>query len=245
MEPVKIVIVEDDILVRKHLFLELSQMGYEVIGETDSGEEALLMIQEKQPDLIIMDIKLEGKLSGIETSKILNAFQSIPTLFLTSLNDPKTAIAARASNPYHSHFLAKPFSTESLESAIGFLLAAPEMERKTLDQEIPDTLFLKRKNTFEKVSINDILWIEGGGNSIIFHTIQQKKYVYHLTFPAFLEQYSHPKLLRVHRSYMVNVDKVDSIFGRQLVINQNKIPYSDTYASSVTKHFKTLKTRIK
>ena len=70
-QSVKILIVEDEMVIAANISLQLSEMGYEVVGILPRGEEALIQIKENQPDIVIMDIQLKGELDGIETAHLM------------------------------------------------------------------------------------------------------------------------------------------------------------------------------
>ena len=116
MKEKNILIVEDEMIVAMMIKLKLLEMGYKIAGHAVSGEQALIMMNEKAPDLIIMDIFLKGKLDGIETALEIENRYSVPIIFLTGDSSNETTTRASFANPVG--YLQKPFMDEELEYVI-------------------------------------------------------------------------------------------------------------------------------
>lgn len=112
----KIMIVEDERMISEDLKRTLIQMEYEVVGVCSSGEEAISMALNTNPDLIIMDIMLDGNISGVEAAKRIQMQKEIPIIFLTAYSDDKTIQIASEAEPYY--YLLKPFNENDLKAAI-------------------------------------------------------------------------------------------------------------------------------
>ncbi len=97
----KIMIVEDEIVTAKSLQMSLEKHGYNTTAIMPSGEQAIQKISdEDSPDLVLMDISLQGKIDGIETAKIINSRFDIPVIFLTSYIEKSVFDKAKLTNPY-------------------------------------------------------------------------------------------------------------------------------------------------
>ena len=112
----KILIVEDEAITALELEETLANLGYEVVGTVTGGTEAIRYAKEKYPDLILMDIRLDGSMDGIETAKSIHLFYDIPIIFLTAYSDDRTL--ARAVETRSSSYLLKPFNERELFSNI-------------------------------------------------------------------------------------------------------------------------------
>ena len=143
MGKVKILIVEDCIITAKTIKKSLLTLGYEVMDIVKSGEEAISLCFANKPDLILMDIELDGELNGIETANIIRLSFDIPTIYLTSLSDEETLKQAKISGGFA--YLIKPFRTEDLYANIEIITYAHEMKKKAWENEI------KYKNIFENM----------------------------------------------------------------------------------------------
>jgi CheY-like chemotaxis protein len=116
----KIFVVEDEPIVAMMLEDTLAQLGYTVTGTATSGADALKKIGEIQPDLILMDIRIEGDMDGIETAEKVTSLYHLPVVYLTAHSDEKTLERAMATQPHG--YLLKPFRTRELYSTIEIAL---------------------------------------------------------------------------------------------------------------------------
>ena len=112
----RILIVEDERMISEDLKKTLTTFGYDVIGVFENGEDVLNEVPVLKPDLIIMDIQLEGKLSGIETARILHKKQDIPIIFLTAYADDMTIETSKTAEPYS--YIVKPYDEKELKASI-------------------------------------------------------------------------------------------------------------------------------
>jgi len=114
--PIKLFIVEDDMIIAANISLQLSNLGYEVTGIVSRREEAILQIEENQPDIVLLDIHLKGALDGIATAHEMQKNAGIPIIYLTANADEATFNRAKATRPYA--FISKPFKKLDLQRAI-------------------------------------------------------------------------------------------------------------------------------
>lgn len=112
----KILIVEDQKIIAVDLERTLKRRGYAIAGICDKGEDAVKLTEENEPDLILMDILLNGEKNGIETARLINKNHNIPIIYLTALTDVDTYLKAVKTEP--QKYLMKPVEYDSLERAI-------------------------------------------------------------------------------------------------------------------------------
>jgi len=112
----KILIVEDEAVTSMELEETLKRRGYEVVGTATNGRDALRIAKERWPDLILMDIRIQGPMDGIETADQINIFYEIPVIFLTAYSDDLTISRVIKTKSYS--FLLKPFNEKELISNI-------------------------------------------------------------------------------------------------------------------------------
>lgn len=111
-----IIIVEDDFILAKVTQLQLARLGFEVLAIYSSGEQTLQELDKHEPDLILMDIQLSGKLDGIQTVEIVRQRRNIPVIFVTGNSDLSTKQRAIGTNC--SSYLVKPVDKEILEKSV-------------------------------------------------------------------------------------------------------------------------------
>ena len=128
-----IIIVEDESILALDIQLILQSLGFTVSALYNSGEDALSAIPSLQPDLILMDISLGGKLDGIETAKEILKRHDIPVIFLTGLSDEDSVLRARETRPYG--FIYKPFDKRDLFANIETALYRSNLEKKLKTSE--------------------------------------------------------------------------------------------------------------
>ena len=133
MSKERIMIVEDDVVLAKHLKILLHEAGYKVVGEAVSGEEAIQIAQSCQPDLLIADIQLIGDMDGIEASDIIANKLNIPTLFLTSHSNNDIFDKAKITNPFA--YLLKPVSLQELKLTIEMAFYRHQLEEQLRNRE--------------------------------------------------------------------------------------------------------------
>ncbi|OHD12777.1 MAG: hypothetical protein A2Y41_07605 [Spirochaetes bacterium GWB1_36_13] len=133
MEKKKILIVEDERIVAKDLKRRLEIMNYTVSGTAVSGEEALIQFETSGPDLILMDIRIEGQMDGIETAQKILEKKYTPIIYLTAFSDHATLERAKKTGPFG--YILKPFEERELQITIEMALYKHQMEKKLRESE--------------------------------------------------------------------------------------------------------------
>ena len=132
MAETTILIVEDESIVALDLETHLIQLGYQVIGPTASGSEAVKLVVNQHPDLILMDIHLQGTIDGIAAAQMIQDQFSVPIVYLTAHSDPTTLERAQQTHPHG--YLIKPFNERELYTTIEMSLSRHRMEQQILYQ---------------------------------------------------------------------------------------------------------------
>ena len=138
---IKVLIVEDELIVALELKSRLLDLGYAICGIVASGEEAVELTAMEIPDLILMDINIKGAYDGVKTSEILKVDYDIPIIFITAFSDPKTLQRVKVTEPYG--YIIKPFEERELHTAIEIALYKHNMEKKLRDSERRLSITLK------------------------------------------------------------------------------------------------------
>ncbi len=145
----KILIVEDQRIVAKDLEVRLQKLGYDIVDSVITGQAAIESARKHQPDLILMDILIEGDLDGIETANIILAETPIPIVYLTAQADKQTFKRATASSPYG--YILKPFQQREIEVTIETVLNRAKMEKVLRSNE---AALRKSNEKFERFFAN-------------------------------------------------------------------------------------------
>lgn len=129
-----ILIIEDERIIAEDIRLTLHSLGYDVCGIGSTGDEAISLTKELEPDLILMDIRLKGKMDGIQAAEIILADTKLPIIYVTAYADDKTLQRAKITEPYG--YVLKPIRQNELHSAIEIGLYKHVMEKKLKESEL-------------------------------------------------------------------------------------------------------------
>lgn len=230
--PIKILIVEDEMIIAANISLQLTSLGYEVTGIIPRGEEALTNIKQNQPDIILMDISLKGEIDGIETVQIMQNDNDIPVIYLTANADDGNFNRAKSTHPYA--FISKPFKKLDLQRAIELtvlqLQHENENEKRPIEERsspfiLSDCIFVRHHEKMVKVDIKDILYIEAERNYCRIYS-KGKEYLLVMTLKDMDEKLPQRHFIRVHRSFIVNLSQIDEVATSHIVIAKKAIPVS-------------------
>ena len=111
-----ILIVEDESIVAWDIQETLENLGYQVLSRVSSGEEAIQLSETNHPDLVLMDIRLDGEMNGIQAAQEIYTHLGIPIIYLTAHADEQTLGEATTTNPFG--YLVKPFRSQELHTTI-------------------------------------------------------------------------------------------------------------------------------
>jgi len=154
-EPVSVLIVEDESIIAMEMEARLAAMGYRVIGCAASADAALEMIQGDKPDIVLMDINIQGETDGVMLARKIREDEDIPSIFLTAYSDDLTISRAVGSSPVG--YLTKPFSDREVKAAIEVGLYKEEKEKELKRQKAE----LERANKKLQEALNNIKVLRG------------------------------------------------------------------------------------
>ncbi len=234
MSKVKIGIVEDEIIIADTISATLLDLGYDVVEPVGNYTDALAMIEKEKPDLLLLDIQLGGKKDGIDVAEVLKDKFNIPFIFLTANAD--TATIERAKQVEPPAYLVKPFNKDDLYSSIEICLYNFNKKSKGLDKKSPEqanyfineAIFIKDGHIFIKVPFSEILYLESDHVYVNVHT-KSKTYLVRASMLEYMENFDPMKFFRVHRSFTVNLDKVEGINELFILVGGVQIPMGKTY----------------
>lgn len=123
----KILIVEDEQVVAEDLRRLVTRLGYEVVGTAANAEDALRLVEEKRPHMVLMDIRIQGPIDGIEVAEQIYTEYEIPVSYLTAYADESTLERAKSTLPFG--YILKPFEERTVQTTIELALYRNEMEK--------------------------------------------------------------------------------------------------------------------
>jgi DNA-binding LytR/AlgR family response regulator len=236
---VNILVTEDESIVRKDIEQTLKGLGYQVVASVDNGEDAIEAAAKYRPDVILMDIMLKGDLNGIATAEEIKRITDVPIIFLTAYADRNTLSEAKLAEPHG--YILKPFKDVDLQTSIEMALHkfAKEQEAKMENEflrsvaehkESAEYIFVKHRSKLVKVSIDDLLFVEALKDYVVVHT-PEHSYTIHSTMKDVERKLNERRFMRVHRSYIVNLDQVESIKYSMIHVRamDKEIPVGGSY----------------
>ncbi|MFK5974251.1 MAG: response regulator transcription factor [Flavobacteriaceae bacterium] len=223
---IRVLIVEDDMIIAENLSVQLTKLGYDIVGIVSKGEEAISFAKDNTLDILLLDINLRGVLDGINTAKCIQKHRDIPIIYLTANSDEATFKKAKETRP--KAFITKPFNRLNLERT--FALVAEDLKIShskpllNLDYEVlVDRIFVRQQGKMKMVLLDTILYIEADRN---YCTIVSDNNTFFLSCTLKTMEKKLPKrlFLRIHRSFIVNILKLDIISEGYLEIGRKIIP---------------------
>ena len=247
---IRILIVEDDPIIAEDLAGYMNDFGYTALKPVDNADDAMRTIRENVPDLIMFDVHLGGEIDGIELAQIVKSKYSIPFIFLTAFNDSDTFERIKAVEP--SAYLIKPVDEKNLHSSIAVALynyanhhpaQMPAEENdaglKVQDFVSGDHIFIKVKHELRKLALSEILYAEAYDNYAFIHT-KNDRYIVSASLKNVETKLPKGKFERIHRSFIVNMSKIDRIEENTLHIGSKSLPIGKTYKEQLMKRINLL-----
>ena len=226
------IIVDDNKIARtvlKHLVKAFDFLN--LVGECENIMEVGNILDKEVVDLILLDVEMP-KISGLEFLK------SKPDHPLVILITSKPDYALEAFEYNVVDFVLKPVKEDRFLKAIYRAKETFESRNMQVDVE-KDFFFIKEKNKSTKLKIEDILYVQAMGDYICIYT-PQKKYTVHYTLGAFEKLLPSSKFMRIHRSYIVALDKIDSLEEGTVYIYQTAVPVGESQKQTLLKQLNLL-----
>jgi two-component system, LytTR family, response regulator LytT len=239
MSKVHILVVEDESIVSKDIQHSLKKLGYNVAGAASTGEEAVVLAGQLRPDIILMDIMLKGEMSGIDAAGQIKDEYNIPVIFLTAYADESTLDKAKITEPYG--YILKPFKEIDLHTAIEMAMFKHEKQMelyKEIDflhavvenKDAANMIFVKNNGKQIKVKNSDVYFVEALKDYVVINT-KDARYTIHSTMKDIEAKLPANEFMRVHRSYIMRLDKIAAIDHHNIIVEDSKkiIPVGGSY----------------
>ncbi|TMM56985.1 response regulator transcription factor [Maribacter algarum] len=239
-QPIRILIVEDNVIIADDMQSMLEEIGYEIVDNVIVYEQAEEVLKTQQVDLVLIDIILASDKTGIDLGKHIRENYDIPFIFVTSNSDRATVENAKTVKP--NGYLVKPFEQQDLYTSIeialsNFTYGTGEKGNNTpiTQDDVPmsnsvlkDSIFVKKQHLYYRIQFGDIQFIKADNVYLEVNTVD-KKFLVRSPLKDYLEKLPKNKFYRAHKSYIVNVDHIDAINSKDIMINNNLIPISKDF----------------
>jgi len=230
----KCIIVDDNKVARMALKQLISQVAsLELIAECNDAAEALDSLNTTQVDLLLLDIEMPG-MTGLDLIKKLG--NSKPLIIFTTA---KKDYAVEAFELNVVDYLVKPIALPRFKQAVDKAQEVLDSDKQEVKLEEQGFVFVKDNGVLKRIAIDDILFLEAMGDYVKVHT-PQKFHVVHATLKSIEEKLPPSKFLRVHRSYIVAINKIDYIQEGTISIGKTMIPVADTHKANLNKRLNLL-----
>jgi|GEM_PF-781295 len=230
----RVLIVEDEPLYALQLRICLDELGYLALGPAPDATQALALFNSAQPDLVLLDIGLHGDVDGINLAGLLRAQRpDLPLLFITAFSDRATFERAKALGPLA--YVNKPFTVPAVQYAIELAVqqmaitsanpsdglhrtadwhpTPPSVSKAPWPEDVlvRDAFFIKNRDRLLKIERANVQTIEASGDYSLLRTVSMGQYLLSLSLTRLEEKLAGTSFLRVHRSWLVNMDLVDEV----------------------------------
>lgn len=228
MEALNILIVEDDAEIAASLSDMLEMLNYNVAGIAESYDASVDLLNTKTVDLALLDIQLKGDKTGIDVAEALKNSYKLPFVFTTAFADKETIQKASMHSPYG--YLVKPYGMKDIHASIEVAIInhnslSSEIEGKEQAIFNAESLFVKYNNKIIRIPPKDILYIEAKGDYTLFKT-DSKGYIVSSSMKSAESKLDPSIFVKVHRSYIININRIVDIEENNLVIADQVIPIS-------------------
>ncbi len=229
---IKVLIIEDNPITAQDLSEILEDQGMIVSAIAKNKKEASESLKTTQPDVLLVDINLKDGDDGVDFVEEVSLTNKTPVIYLTANSDKATVDRAFKTKP--ASFLTKPYDDKDVVIAIE--LAFNNHCNDVLVSEVPSTpfIFLKNGKRFEKVPIENINYLQAEGSYSKFVTTD-KEYFLSGNLNNISNKLQNPSFLRIHRSYVVNIENITGLDADYVFIGEKNIPISRSYKEEVNR----------
>ena len=237
MSKVKILVVEDELIIAEDIRIMLKNLGYEVIGTVPGYSEAIELMDKNLPDVVLVDILLAGQKDGITLAETIREEYNLPFIFITSHSD--TATVERAKSVHPDGYLVKPFEKKDLYTSIEIAFSNFfSKKEKDVENEnsffLKDSIFIRKDYLLIKIRFDELKWVKSDGNYLDLFC-KDEKHLVRSSMKNFVQRLPANRFLQVHKSYLVNLEHIRSIDHRNIRIDDELIPIGRAFLDDIKK----------
>ena len=246
-QTVRILIVEDNVIIADDMQSMLEEIGYEIVSSVMAYEQAVKVLTENDVDLVLIDIVLASDKTGIDLGKHIREKYNIPFVFITSNSDRATVESAKLVKP--NGYLVKPFEQQDLYTAIEIALSnfsesdsrdssnafdAESQENTSSSGILKDSIFVKKQHLYYRIPFKDIMYIKADNVYLEVYTKEQM-FLVRSPLKDYLEKLPNNSFFRSHKSYIINVEHVMAVNSKDVLIGKELIPISKDFKDFILK----------
>lgn len=221
-----LLIVEDEAIIADDLSMILEDIGYHIAGIASSFDEATQLLETESPDMVLLDIMLKGEKTGIDIAGLIQEKHDLPFVFITSLYDKSTVEKANKTRP--SGYLVKPFKESDLQVTLQLAWKKHKESKAKGSENNTKKIFIRHNGAMVPLVPDEILYVEASDNYAIFYTAA-KQFVVTQTLKSVEDQLSGDDFCRIHKTYLINLSKIDLIEHSVVFINGKALPIGKVY----------------
>ena len=227
---IRAIIIDDERLARNELRkLLIDFPEIEVVAEGANANEGLEKIESINPDLVFLDIQMPS-INGIDFYKTIR--QDTMVIFTTAYSE----YAVEGFNVSAADYLLKPFTFKRFQQAVTKAIEYYNYKKQGPD-ETPKYLFIRADYSLLKIAITDIIYIEGLDDYLKIHLTGSNPVVARMTMKAMMEKLPASDFVRVHRSYIIPFNRIESYRNKIITIAGEEIPAGSSYEENFLKYF--------
>lgn len=237
----RIGIIEDQPLIAEDVSMMLNEMGYETVWIAHDPSTAIAQLNKKEADLVLLDINLETGQEGLDIGAYIHKNISVPFIYMTSFSDKTTVDKAKFTEP--SGYIVKPVDERDIQTSVEIALhnhRMAQMNHPEAASSDDQHMYIKSGTVWERIHHETVQHLEASDNYTLIYTTD-KKHVISKTLKTVMSMLPDQHYLRVHKSYVVNIDKIDSIQDGFLKIGKKDIPIGRSYKEELFSRLNLLK----
>ncbi len=241
MSTIKVLIVEDELIIAEDMKEMLQELQYEVVGIACDCSEAEEILIRDLPDIALIDIQLRCGDDGIALAKTVKEKYNIPVIIITSHSDKSTVERAKLVQP--EGYIVKPFNKDDLYTSIEIAIfnyagkqkKDPEVYNEVSENVIiKDSIFIRKDYMLVKIKFDDLKWIKSDNNYLELYC-SENKHLIRSTLKEFIEKLPSSVFLQVHKSYCINTKYITAIDYSSVWLKKQQIPIGRSHLENVKK----------
>lgn len=220
LDRIRVYVLEDEFITQELIKQTLEKFNYNLVGISSNAETALKEITELEPDVLLLDINVDGEKSGIWLAELVPDY---PKIFFTAYNDIETIKEATKHKPIS--YLLKPYNEMQLIASVQLAVGLMNENKPEKDNGYK-VIVLKDGHKYHKIDLSTVLYIKSDANYIHVFQKNDKQFMLRSSLGNFHNLCPQELFIRIHRSYVVNINEIDKVSAENVEIGNIEIPVS-------------------